>query len=318
MQKFVLQILSFVFVSSLLFVTACTDDTTGTGGTNNIAPSASLGSSTGFVSANAEVDAGSTFKVQLKLLAGSNKLQSVSILEEGVKLATSRFSINSGAITSNNPFLLVGTAKDGATYEIAVKVHDGFKVTKRYTFEVTDEKQLTSQVAIDITTKGTELTEFTGKLLKNQDGPAGQGGLDLDTGDSVGSVATNTGNPAIDTSYKRAEINDEGNISTSNTTWRQVISPTNGAAVRYIDKSKLPENFSYENVKTQEEVIGAFDSGIKFTQVGGDFESNKLAEGDTFTVKTADNRYFIIKVTKITVTTNDNNDFYTFSIKKKK
>lgn len=318
MQKFILQVLGFALLSTLLFTTACTDDTTGTGGTNDVAPSASLLATSGYISANSEVEAGATFKVQLKLLAGSSQLQSVTILEEGVKLATSRFSINGGAIISNNPFLLVGTAKDGATYEIAIKAHDGSKVTKRYTFEVTDEKQRTSQVAVDLTTKGTDLTEFTGKLLYNQDGPAGQGGLDLDTGESVGSVQTSTGNPAIDTSYRRAEINDEGNVSKTDATWRQVISPTNGAAVRYIDKGKLPETFSFENVKTQEEIVGAFDSGIKFTQVGGDFESNKLAVGDTFTVKTADNRYFIIKVTKITVTTNDNNDYYTFSIKKKK
>lgn len=317
MQKFI-QILGFVLLGTLLFTTACSEDTTGTGGTNDVSPSASLVAGTGFISANSEVEPGATFKVQLKLLSGSSQLQTVTILEEGIKLAITRFSINNGAITSNNPFLVVGTLKDGGTYEIAIKAHDGSKVTKRYTFEVADEKQRTSQVAVDLTTKGTDLTEFTGKLLLNQDGAAGQGGLDLDTGDSVGSLQSNTGNPAIDTSYKRAEINDEGNVSTTNAAWRQVISPTNGAAVRYIDKGKLPETFSYENVKTQEEIVGAFDSGIKFTQVGGDFESNKLAEGDTFTVKTADNRYFIIKVTKITVTTNNNNDFYTFSIKKKK
>lgn len=312
MQKFILQVFGFLLLGTLLFTTACSEDTTDPAA-NDVAPSASLLAGTGLVSANSQVDAGSIFKVQLKVLAGSNQLQSVTILEEGTKLATTRFSINNGAITSNNPFLLVGTAKDNATYDIAIKVHDGFQVTRKYTFQVTDEKLKTDEVSIDITTKGTELTELTGKLLKNQDGPAGQGGLDLDTGESVGSVQVGQ-----DTSFKRAEINDEGNVSMSNSKWRRVISPTNGAAVRYIDKSKLPETFSYENVKTQEEVIAAFDSGIKFTQVGGDFESNEVKVGDTFTVKTADNRYFIIKVTNITETTGDNNDFYTFSIKKKK
>ncbi len=321
MQKFFLQFLSVALIGTMIFFTACADDTTDGGGGNETAPSASLVASTGLISDNAEVAPGSIFKVQLKLQAGTDQLKTFKILEEGVNLPATRFTITSGgtAITPNNPFLLVGAVKDGATYEISIQAHSDIS-TKRYTFEVTDDKNRTDQVAVNITTKGAELMEFTGKLLLNQDGPAGQGGLDLDTGESVGSVLSSTGNPAVDTSYKRAEINDEGNTTATSDTWRQVISPTNGAAVRYIDKSKLPENFNYENVTTQEQVIGAFDSGIKFTQVGGDFESNKLSVGDTFTVKTADNRYFIIKVTKITITSapGDDKDFYTFSIKKKK
>lgn len=316
MQKFFLRTVGLVLLTGTLIFNACTpDDGTDGGGGSDVAPQISLVSESGFISDNAQVDAGVPFKVKIRVTAGSNDVSAVKVLEEGVALPTSRFTINGGAITTNNPFVV---EKKGAIYELTINVHDGFQVTKRYTFEVTDSKQLKDDVVIDITTKGTALTELVGKLLLNQDGPAGQGGLDLDTGESVGSVASSTGNPAVDTSYKRAEINDEGNVSASNSTWRQVISPTNGAAVRYIDKGKLPETFSFETVKTQEEIIGAFDSGIKFTQVGGDFESNKLAVGDTFTVKTADNRYFIIKVTKITTTTNDNNDYYTFSIKKKK
>lgn len=325
MQKFFLQFLSVTLIGTMIFFTACADDTTdGGGGGSDDAPSASLVASTGLINDNAEVAPGSIFKVQLKLQAGTDKLKTFKILEEGVNLPTTRFTITSGGvtITPNNPFLLVGAVKDGATYEISIQAHSDIS-TKRYTFEVTDDKNRTDQVAVNITTKGAELTEFTGKLLYNQDGPTGQGGLDLDTGESVGSLASNTGNPAVDTSFKRAEINDEGNVTGSTTVWRQVISPTNGAAVRYIDKSKLPENFSYESVTTQEQVIGAFDSGIKFNEVREngvvvDFESNKLAVNDVFTVKTADNRYFIIKVTKITPTATDNNDFYTFSIKKKK
>ncbi len=324
MQQFFLKTVGLVLLSGTLIFNACTDDTTGGGGgSNDVPPQASLVAESGFISANADVDASAPFKVKLRTTPGTNQIKSIEILEEGVKLPTTRFTINGGAITSNNPFLVTGTSKGGATYEIAIQASSNFQETKRYTFVITDDKNVTDEVAVDITTKGTQLVEFTGKLLLNQDGPAGQGGLDLDTGESVGSIASSTGNPAIDTSYKRAEINDEGNVSPTNNTWRQVISPTNGAAVRYVDKGKLPETFSYDNVKTQEEIVNAFDTGIKFKEVvvNGmvvDFESNKLAEGDVFTVKTADNRYFIIKVTKITVTPNDNNDFYTFSIKKKK
>lgn len=323
-HKYFLQIVGLTLFTGTLLFNACTpDDTTGGGG-NEIAPQVSLVSESGYVSNNAQVELGGTFTVKLRTTPGTNSIKTITILEEGVKLSTSNFTVkeNGQTLTSNNPLLVVGNSKGGSIYEITIQAA-ATEATKRYTFEVTDDGSLTDQVAIDITTKGAQLTELTGKLLLNQDGPEGQGGLDLDTGESVGSIATNTGNPAIDTSYKRAEINDEGNVTKNSTEWRQVISPTNGAAVRYVDKTKLPENFSYENVKTETEIISAFDLGIKFTPVmeNGmvvDFESNKVQVGDVFTVKTADNRYFIIKVTKIVVTPNDNKDYYEFSIKKKK
>jgi len=324
MQKFFYQLLGVAFLTGTLFFSACSPEEDG-GGDNDVAPQATLVAESGLISDNAEVAPGTTFVVKLRTTPGTSQIKTVTVLEDGVKLPFDRFTIKEGGttITTNNPFLVLGTSKGGSIYELAIKAHTGINITKKYTFEVADDNGRTDEVAVNITTKGTELVELTGKLLRNQDGPAGQGGLDLDTGESVGSIATMTGNPAIDTSYKRAEINDEGNVSNTNSTWRQIISPTNGAAVRYIDKAKLPENFSYENVKTLEEIIGAFDSGIKFKEVvvNGmivDFESNKVVEGDVFTVKTPDNRYFIIKVTKITVTSNDNNDSYTFSIKKKK
>lgn len=322
-HKYFLQIVGLTLFTSTLLFHACTPDDT-TGGGNEIAPQVSLVSESGYVSNNAQVELGGTFSVKLRTTPGTNSIKTITILEEGVKLPTSNFTVKEDGktITSNNPLLVVGNSKGGSIYEITIQAA-ATEATKRYTFEVTDDGNLTDQVAIDITTKGAQLTELTGKLLLNQDGPAGQGGLDLDTGESVGSIATNTGNPAIDTSYKRAEINDEDNITKNSNEWRQVISPTNGAAVRYVDKTKLPENFSYENVKTEAEIISAFDLGIKFNTVTEngmvvDFESNKVQLGDTFTVKTADNRYFIIKVTKIVVTPNDNNDYYEFSIKKKK
>ncbi len=318
MKKLLFKVLFLLFLS-MAFLTSCTEDTTtGGGGGTPIPPLASLVAETDFISSNAEVDAGAIFKVKLRLQTGSSDLKSVKILEDGVNLATTRFSVNGGAITSNNPLLITGTSKTGATYEIAIEAHDGFKVTKRYTFEVTDDNNLTDAVFVDITTKGEQVSVLTGKLLLNQAGPDGQGGLDLDTGESVGSILGNTGNPAIDTSYKRAEINDEGidlgKPLASN--WLRQISGTNGAEVRYIGGS-MPENFDFDNVKFREEIVAAFDNGRKFTAKDstGELISDPLKVGDILTVKRGD-KYYMIKVTKINITTNDNNDSYEFSIKK--
>ncbi len=319
MKKFLFQLLGLTILCNVILTSCAEDDPLGTGGTP-LAPVASLVVESGFVSDTATIDPGKEFKVKLRLQTGSDELRSVKILEDGVNLAPARFKINGGNITANNPFLITGTSKTGATYEITVTAHEGFQVTKRYTFEVTSDDNLTDDVFVTITTSeepGTPVMELTGKLLKNQSGPAGQGGLDLDTGESVGSVMSNTGNPAIDTSYKRAEINDEGNVSTTSQTWKQQISAvqSNGASIRY-PGDNLPENFSYANIKFKEEIQAAYETGKEFTLSDGTEPiSNPVKEGDIFLVKRASN-YYIIKVTKIVVTQNDNQDYYEFSIKK--
>lgn len=317
MQRVLLQLLGVVFISLTVLMSACTDDSTGIPD-NPLPPVSSLVAGTGLVSDDTEVEAGGFFKVQLKVQKGTAQLKSVTLYEEATKLTTDRFTINSGAITSNNPFLIVGTAKEGAVYEIEIEVHGGFKETRTYTFEIEDEDGLKDEVSVDITTKGEAVSSLTGKLLLNQAGPAGQGGLDLDTGDSVGSILGTTGNPAIDTSFKRAEINDEG-IDTNKplaSNWLQQISGTNGAEVRYIGGA-MPENFNFDNVQFKEEIVAAFDTGKVFTakDATGELISNPIKVGDVFTVKRG-NKYYIIKVTKVTITPSDNQDSYEFSIKK--
>lgn len=316
MKKFLFQLLGLTILCNVILTSCAEDDPLGTGGTP-LAPVASLVVESGFVSDTATVDPGAEFKVKLRLQTGSDELRSVKILEDGVNLAPARFKINDGNITANNPFLITGSSKSGATYEITVTAHEGFEVTKRYTFEVTSDDNLTDDVFVTITTSGIPVMELTGKLLLNQAGPAGQGGLDLDTGESVGSVMSNTGNPAIDTSYKRAEINDEGiNNGPLETNWLQQISGTNGAEVRYIGGA-MPENFNFDNVKFVEEIVAAFDTGRNFTAKDstGELISDPLKVGDVLTVKRG-TKYYMIKVTKINVTTNNNNDSYEFSIKK--
>ncbi|MFN7118315.1 MAG: hypothetical protein ACK4TA_16055 [Saprospiraceae bacterium] len=315
MQKFIFQIVGLTLLTGTLLFNACTDDTTGGGGDNDVAPQASLVAESGVISDNAQVEPNAKFVVKLRTTPGSNQIKTIGILEEGVKLATNRFTVreNGTAITSNNPLLVLGTSKGGSVYELTITAHSG-ESTKRYTFEVTDDDNLTDQVTIDITTK---VVELTGKLLLNQDGPAKQGGLDLDTGESVEGKS-----PTRDTSYYRAEINDEG-INTDlalDKNWRQRISAVedNKASIRY-PGSGLPENFNYAGVTTYEQAKAAYDSGKAFTAADPRGGTEKVSEvvkvGEVFLVK-RENNYYVIKVTKITVTPNDNRDSYEFSIKR--
>ncbi len=313
MQKFIFQIVGLTLITGILLFNACTDDTTG-GGDSDIAPQASLVAESGVISDNAEVAPSAPFVVKLRTTPGSNQIKAISVLEEGVKLPTARFTVkeNGQALTTQNPLLVLGTSKGGSVYEITVTAHTG-ESTKRYTFEVTDDNNLTDQVSVDITTK---VIELTGKLLLNQAGPEGQGGLDLDTGNSV------EGEDPTVASYKEAEINDEG-INTDlalDKNWRQRISAVedNKASIRY-PGSGLPENFDYAGVTTYEQAKAAYDSGKAFTapdpRGGSEKVSDVVKVGDVFLVKRESN-YYVLKVTKINVTAADNKDSYEFSIKR--
>lgn len=315
MKKYFLQMVGLTLITGTLLFNSCTDDTTGGGGDNDVAPQVSLVAESDIVSDDAEMDPKTPFKVKLRTTPGSNQIKTIEILEEGVKLPVDRFKVveSGDTLTSNNPLLVVGTSKGGSVYEIIVTAHAGYNVTKRYTFEVTDDNNLTDEVTIDITTK---VIELSGKLLLNQAGPEGQGGLDLDTGKSV------EGEDPKVASYKEAEINDEG-INTDlalDKNWRQRISAVgdNGASIRYPGTS-MPENFDYANVTTYDQAKAAYDSGKAFTAADPRGGSEKVSEvvkvGDVFLVK-RDSNYYIIKVTKINVTPADNKDSYEFSIKR--
>lgn len=315
MKKFLLRITGLALLTGLLLTTSCTEDgTTDPGGGTAIPPLASLAAEAGFVSANAEVESGSVFSVKLRLQTGSSDLKSVRIQENNVNLPTSRFSINSGAIASNNPFLITGSSKTGVTYQIDIQVHDGFQETKTYTFQVTDDGNLTDMVSIEVTTKGEPVTTLTGVLF-NQAGPTGTGGLDLDNGNGTGSTAA------------EAEIRDLGldcTIPAPGLNWRRQIGSVNGADLRKVDLTKV-ENFTFANVTFSEQIIGAYDAGTTLadgesTNCANANKTNvtdvsaKLIVGDLFTVKKGD-KYYLIRIDQINETAMNNEDNYVLSIK---
>lgn len=286
--------------------------------TDPLGPDVRLVADPGFVAADAQVVLGETFTVRVSALKGDTKLQSVQILAGTTKLENSRFTINAGSITSNNPFLVTGTDQDGVTYDIAISPAVGSAVgdVTVYTFEVTDQGGNKDAVTLQITIKAPPTTPLTSTLtgvLFNQAGPSGTGGLDLDTGTGTGSTAA------------AAEIRDLGiDCGLPNSSnWRKQIGSVNGADMKKVNLSQL-ENFTFAGVTNKEAIASAYSTGTALTDgqsetCGGSVTpvtdvTAAVAVGDMFVVS-ANGKIYLIKIDEVNTTTADNSDNYKVSIK---
>lgn len=303
-----------LLLSAILFV-GCEEDPIIT---NPLGPDASFVADAGFVSADGQVEIGQNFSVRLRLVKGDAKLQSVQILAGTTKLENSRFSINAGAITSNNPFLVTGADQDGVTYDIAISPASGSAVgdVTLYKFEVTDANGETDAVDVQITIKAPPTTPLENTLtgvLFNQAGPSGTGGLDLDTG-------TGTGSSAAGSELRDLGI-DCGLPNSSN--WRKQIGTINGADMKKVDLSRL-ENFTFANVTNKEAIASAYSTGITLADdqsetCGGSVTpvtdvTSAVAVGDMFVVS-ANGKTYLIRIDEVNTTNSDNDDNYKLSIK---
>lgn len=176
-----------------------------------------------------------------------------------------------------------------------------------YKVKFTDLSGLSSEVLLPVTV-GKRVTSLEGVLF-NQAGPVGRGGLDLDTGVSTGS------------SNASAEIRDEGidlGRPVANN-WRQQISGINGSEIKSLVKGEngLSENFSFEDIVISEQLLPLWQNGKSFTQKSSDGMrdvSDVVVAGDIFVVKNGD-KYYLILVRNVVVTSDDNTDNYVLDIK---
>ncbi|MCO6478911.1 MAG: hypothetical protein J5I94_19910 [Phaeodactylibacter sp.] len=319
MTKFFLKFSGLAFVLALLIATGCNEDDPII--ENPLGPEIALSGG------DLELLEGESFTVTVTVTPGDNPLNSLRLLVAGSAVPGANISdyvtkvtSNSEDITPQNPLAVDASRENGASYTYEMVPFgqlEGETVT--YTFEVTDKALETASVSFDITIvapPGTPIDEeITGALL-NQAGPAGTGGLDLDTGNGTGSNAA------------EAEIQDEGidlSLSVANN-WRRQISAVeaNGVSVRTPDLSKLPEDFSFENITLKEQIQEAYNTGLALTGsdadcnctdgVSGEEVSEPVQVDDMFVVKKGD-MYYIIVVTAVNVTDGDNNDSYEFNIK---
>ncbi|MCZ2100256.1 MAG: hypothetical protein LC107_01805 [Chitinophagales bacterium] len=303
--------LFFAFGVFSLFLTSCGDDVDNPIDTTT-PPSVKLNEALGYITEDSDVALGESFSVYLSAAKGSNPMYTLTILEDGEKIdiTTDRISFD-GSVGVANPLLLLQDRVNAFEQRITIKAHPTIEA-KTYEFLVTDDKGHSSKVSLIINVVGTRVNTLEGQLL-NQSGPAGQGGLDLDTGASTGTLSTNP-------SSKEAEIRDEGIVDVLNDqTWKQQISGMNGSEIKYIKKGQngISENFSFDDVLFKEQIVALWGNGVAFTNKSTDGQrdvSEKVQAGDIFIVKNGE-KYYLLYTADVVVTTENNNDYYLFDVK---
>lgn len=240
----------------------------------------------------------SVFIITVSATSGDVNLKSISVTENGTALAVDRLTFD-GFTAGSNPSPVVTGGETGFTYEVGITA-SSVAETNTYEVIIEDVDGLTASESFDIVTEveviETPVTERTVILLLNQAGPAGQGALDLETGNQSGTQASDT----------EADIKDLGiDLNQPNTlNWKQQISNFNGSDLRVPAAGLV-----YDEVTSVEGVLAAYEAGQSIT------ESDKVVVGDLFLVKTADGNYYLLNTVNIRVTGNDNQDSYEFSVK---
>lgn len=298
MQKFFYQYAGMALILGLFLTTSCEDPVEPA---VVLGPEAELVSEVGFLNADAELQAGEVFNVKVDFLIGDNQLKAVTLLEDGGNLATDVFEIDNGALTSNNPFVILGVDKGGRTYEFAITAHDVVGDITTYTFEVEDDEGKKAETSLTITIIAPLTTPlnkaYTAVIINNADGPA-KGGYDLDLGENTSSAST------------EAEFRDRGidlGATSDDLNWIQKIESVNGGVIRMPDFSQI-DNFTFDSADNKEALVEAWALGTDLA------ETEKLAIGDMFMVQNGSDVY-LIKVTDINVTAADNTDTYTLDVK---
>jgi len=245
---------------------------------------------TGCFGSDVIVGASTSFCLSLNGTRGSaSALSSITVYENNDVIDASRLDL------VENPFTLDAANANGfMEFVINIDSHDAG--TSEYRVVLSDADGNTVETGVFVTV-GATVSTLTGVLL-NSAGPAGTGGLDLDTGTGTGS------------SDAAAEIRDQG-VDLAQPVpqnWIQRISGVNGSEIR--SANNLPEGFKFDNVAIQSEIVGAFDSSDPLTNNTSDV----INVDDQFVVRNGSNYYYLL-VTNVNVTTADNTDSYTFSVK---
>ena len=281
------KILSLFAILSLLFLAACGDDEP----MDIVNPDLAL-----FDDLNVDssvVEAGDTLVVNIQATAGTNEINSLSFLENGERFPdfSERLYLNDSAAVSNilpvdgddrqgfSSEITILAAAEAGSYEVEIMVadDDNNSATVSFIYFVSDVNTLEG-------------------VLLNQAGPVGTGGLDLDNGQGTGSASPD------------AEIRDQGidlGAEADSVNWIQRIAPITD---NNVELAALSAEFDFDGVYTQAQVAESFDEAATVA------ESDVIQVGDVFAVRRAGNHYLLL-VTDVNITPDNNNDSYTFTIK---
>ncbi|MCG8326229.1 MAG: hypothetical protein MI974_01030 [Chitinophagales bacterium] len=323
MTKLFLKLSGVAFILTLLIATGCEDDPV----VDPLGPTITFESGDNLVSADVTLGTDvTTIAVRVTADVGDNPLNTLTFLVEGVEVSGANIgdyiksvTSNGSAITPNNPMLITDANKNGGTWDIEIALFGQVEdQTVNYGFEVADEVGERALVDLDVTLfdPGTPLNNELSGVLLNQAGPAGTGGLDLDTGDGTGS------------SDAASEIRDLGidcTIDPANAeNWRAQIGTINGANMVKVDPSTLGEGFSFSEVKTTEAIVEAYDAGAALADgVSQNAQCDETAVtdvsdpavvGDIFSVLSG-GKYYLIQIDEVNAISGSNGDNYVISIK---
>lgn len=241
-------------------------------------------------STNIELDAPAQNLVLTLMATPANaNLSTLSVYEDGELVETSRLDYGDISVPfSTNPLDLPTEDIEGFTTDIYLSTHTTIE-SKVYEFIVTDVDGNEGSVTVTITLTGTPLNVFYSGVTMYNDAGQMNGAIDLETGEDVSSLTA------------EGDIRDSG--LDINSDWAMTMEPHNGASLRAIENGA-----TYESVETLEDLLDAYNTGTALTQTG------TLVVGSTYVASVGLN-YYILTVTDVVETNNDNNDYYTFDIK---
>lgn len=172
MQKFFLKFTGFALLSLVFIISSCTNDDDPIINPP-LGPEIRFVSEAGFLSTDAQILPGDTFKVKVTGIQGDSPLKDLTIREDGTVLPSgsqqddrviSIIDTNTGDDVTNNPLLVVGASTGGTTWEITIIGH---KVLEEHAYEFTlnDSDGNSDAISLNINVFG----ELSIELLEETD-----------------------------------------------------------------------------------------------------------------------------------------------------
>lgn len=234
-----------------------------------------------------------TLFVSIQAFAGTNDMASLAFFENGERLPNfaERLLINGAPATSN---LIPLDTNFNQEFDAEITLLAA-EMAGNYEVEITVADADNNSATVSFSYFVSDVNILEGVLL-NSGGPAGTGGLDLDTGEGTGS------------DDPESEIRDQGidlEAEADSLNWIQRIAPI---TANDVELAALSSEFDFEAVATRAAVAESFDEAATVD------ESDVVQVGDVFAVRRGTNHYLLL-VTDVNVTPDDNTDSYTFTIK---
>jgi hypothetical protein len=245
-------------------------------------------------------------RFKLNGVKGSGLLKSLEVLQNNVKVDPARLSFGSLSPASN-PFLLDGT--DASVFDKDLIVQSPSQAANyTYTFILRDDLDAAGIDSAKVLA-GIPAVELVSKNLYNAARGSNFGGIILKDGTSVGekNVLADILDTGIDTTVTNNSLNWKRQIRAGqNTEIRRIIVGTNG----------IPQNFSYINIFTKEQIADLFSKGVIFTQKDKEDRliSDPIQIGQIYVVK-KDAEFYLIEIAGVIQTATDNEDYYRLNYK---